>query len=93
MTVGTLVVRFVLRESHSLKDKRQVIRSLKERLFNKFRVSVAEVDHQDEWQQATLGIAVVGTDRRFVDSVLAKVVDVLHYVPGAELVDYETEIW
>ena len=93
MVVGTLVIRFVLRESHSLKDKRQVIKSVKDRLFNKFRVSVAEVDHQDEWNRATLGVGMVGTDRRYVNEVLSKVVDAVRFVPGAELADYELEMW
>jgi uncharacterized protein len=93
MIVGTLVIRLVLRDAHSLKDKRHVLKSLKDRLSNNFNVSVAEVDHQDEWQQATLGVAMAGTDTRFVNSVLSKVVDHVRRAPGAELVDYELEMY
>ncbi len=93
MIVGTLRIRLVLRDSHSLKDKRQVLKSIKDRLSNKFNVSIAEVDHQDEWQQATLGVAMVGTDTRYVNSVLSKLVDHLRFAPGAELVDYELEMF
>lgn len=93
MVVGTLTIQFVLREAHSLKDKRQVIKSIKDRLFNKFRVSVAEVDHQDTWGRATLGVAMVGTDSRYVNSVLSKVIDTVRFVPGAEMTDYELEIF
>ncbi len=93
MIVGTLVIRLVLRDSHSLKDKRQVLKSIKDRVSNKFNVSVAEVDNQDEWQQATLGVAMVGTDTRFVNSVLSKLIDHLRFAPGAELVDYELEMF
>ena len=93
MVVGTLEIRLVLRGSHSLKDKRRVIKSLKDRFRNKFNVSVAEVDHQDEWQQATLGVAMVGNDGRYINQVLSKVIDHLRGVHGAELVDYHMEFF
>jgi len=93
MVVGTLKLFFVLRESHSLKDKRRVLRRLKQVLFNKFRVAVAEVDHQDTWQRATLGIAAVGNDGEHVNAVLSKVVDSVRFVPEAEMLDYELEIF
>ena len=93
MVVGTLNIRLVLRGAHSLKDKRRVIKGLKDRLRNKFNVSIAEVDHQDQWQRATLGVAMAGTDGRYVNSVLSKLVDHLRAVRGAELVDYELEMF
>jgi hypothetical protein len=93
MIVGTLRIRLVLRESRSLKDKRRVLKSIKDRLSNKFNASVAEVDHQDEWRQATLGVAMVGTDTRYVNTALSKLVDHLRFAPGAELVDYELEMF
>ena len=93
MIIGVLRIRLVLREAYSLKDKRRVLKSLKDRLADKFNVSIAEVDHQDEWQQATLGVAMVGTDTRYVNSVLSKLVDHLRFAPGAELVDYELEMF
>ena len=93
MIVGTLQIRLVIRGAHSLKDKRQVLKSIKDRLSNKFNASVAEVDHQDEWQQATLGVAMVGTDTRYVNTVLSKLVDHVRCAPGAELVDYELEMF
>ncbi len=93
MLVGTLKIWFVLRESHSLKDKRRVVKGLKERLFHRFRVAVAEVDHQDTWQRATLGVAAGGTDGKVLNSVLSKVIDAVRFVPGAELLDYELEMF
>jgi hypothetical protein len=93
MIVGTLKLRFVLRESHSLKDKRRVIRSLKDTLANKFNVAVAETDEQDVWQTAELGIATVGTDTPFVQSVLTNVVNYARYFGGVELVDQQQEIY
>ena len=93
MIVGTLKLRFVLRESHSLKDKRRVIKSLKDTLSNKFNVAVAETDEQDVWQTAEIGIATVGTDSQFVQSVLTNVVNYARFFGGVELVDQQQEIY
>ena len=93
MIVGTLKLRFVLRESHSLKDKRRVIKSLKDTLSNKFNVAVAETDEQDVWQTAELGVATVGTDTPFVQSVLTNVVNYARFFGGVELVDSQQEIY
>ena len=93
MIVGTLKLRFVLRESHSLKDKRRVIKSLKDTLSNKFNISVAETDEQDVWQTAVLGIAAVGTDTPFVQSVLTQVVNYARFFGGVELIDQQQELY
>jgi len=91
--VGTLKIRLVLRESHSLKDKRRVLKSLKDTLSNKFNISVAETDEQDVWQTAEIGVASVGTDAPFVQSVLTKVVNYVRFLGGVELVNSEQEIY
>ena len=69
-------MRFSLRlpESGSLKDKRQVVRSVAQRVRNKFQVAVAEVADNEAWQIATLGVACVANDRRHCDEVLAEVI-------------------
>jgi uncharacterized protein YlxP (DUF503 family) len=92
--VGTLKIRLVLREAHSLKDKRRVIKSLKDTLSNKFNISVAETDEQDVWQTAEIGVAaVVGTDTPFVQSVLTSVVNYIRFFGGVELVNSEQELY
>ena len=93
MIVGTLKIRLVLRESHSLKDKRRVLKSLKDTLSNKFNISVAETDEQDVWQTAEIGVASVGTDAPFVQSVLTNVVNYVRFFGGVELVNSEQEIY
>ena len=93
MIVGTLKLRLVLRESHSLKDKRRVIKSLKDTLSNKFNISVAETDEQDVWQTAEIGAAAVGTDGSFVQSVLTSVVNYVRFFGGVELVDAQQELY
>ena len=86
---GTLSVRLALREAYSLKDKRRVVRSIKDKLRQQHNVSVAETDEQDTHQLAVLGIAMAGSDARYVEGALAKVVDKLRAHPVAELLDYE----
>ena len=70
MVVGVRTWDLHLAGCQSLKDKRRVIKSLKDRLHQRFNVSAAEVDHQDAWQRAALACSVVSTDRRHAEEVL-----------------------
>ena len=93
MNVGTCKIRLRLPENSSLKGKRQVLKSITARLKNKFNVSIAEVDDNDLWQLATLGVCCVSNDRRYTNEVLSKVVDfVADGRFDVELLDYEIEI-
>jgi len=92
MVVGLLHVRLGVFEALSLKDKRRATRSLKERLSAKHNISIAEVGDLDRRQTATLGIALVANDAKFVDSVLRKIVDEIRVFPRASLVDFDIEI-
>jgi len=93
MIVGTLQLRFVVRDAQSLKDKRRVLKGLKDRLRGKFNVSAAEVDSLDHRQHAVLGVAMVANDRRFIESALSKVVDQVRGLHTISLIDYELETW
>lgn len=93
MIVGVLRVELAILEAVSLKDKRRVVKGLKDRLTHKFNVSVAEVDALDARQKAVLGVAMVSNESRFVQSCLDKIVDYIRLAPGAILVNYETEIY
>ena len=93
MIVGTVEIRLHLPDARSLKDKRSVLQGLKERTRRKFNVSVAEVDNQDVMRSATIAVAQVGSDSRYINGTLEKVVDSLRYQPGAALVDYTIEIF
>ncbi len=92
MVVGVLQMRLAIRHAQSLKDKRRVTRSLRDRIRGDFNVSVAETGLLDRRRQAEMAVAVVTNDRRFADEILAKVVSVVRRTPGAELVHYETEL-
>jgi uncharacterized protein YlxP (DUF503 family) len=92
MVIGALRLKLVVFGSLSLKDKRRAIKSLKERLANRFNVSVAEVGYLDDRQQAELGVAMVANDPAFVTSVLDKMVDYVRQDASASLIDYEVEL-
>ena len=92
MIVGSLRVRLLVRESRSLKDKRQVVLSIKDRLRNRFNVSVAEVDALDHRQLAVLGVAMVSNEAHHLKVSLEEVLRVLRGHPVAEFVDHEMEV-
>jgi len=92
MIVGTIEIRLALPEARSLKDKRRILSGLKDRIRNKFNVSVAEVEHQDAIQTALLGVAHVSNDSRYANGVLDKLVETIRRHPAARLIDYSIEI-
>ena len=75
MHVGVARVALHLAENSSLKGKRMVVKSVAQRVRNRFNVAVAEVDTQDAWEVITLGIVCVSEDRRHANEMLSKVVD------------------
>ena len=92
MVIGSLTARLLVRESRTLKDKRQVVRSVKDRLRERFNVSVAEVEHQDHRQLAVLGVAMVGNEASHVRTTLEQIVHALRAHPIAELLGHEIEV-
>jgi uncharacterized protein YlxP (DUF503 family) len=93
MNVGVAKISLRLPENLSLKGKRQVLKSITSRVRNKFDVAVAEVDNNDSWQLATIGICCISNNKRHTNQVLSRVV---HFVESArfeaEILDYEIEI-
>ena len=93
MNVGICRVRLRLPENSSLKGKRQVVKSVIARVQNKFNVSAAEVDDNDLWQLATIGICCISNDQRHTNEVLSHVVNFIRDTRSeAEFLDYEIEI-
>lgn len=92
MFVGVLRLRLEIVGARSLKDKRSVIRSLKERAQARLRVSIAEVGHLDDPRRATLGVAVVSNSSVMCDKLLADVASMAGALPDAILTDRATEI-
>jgi uncharacterized protein YlxP (DUF503 family) len=90
MTVGIARLTLFLPASHSLKEKRMSLRRVKDRVRQKFNAAIAEVEDNDVWQRAVLGLALVGNDRRFVESALD---EVIRFVRGeVEVTNSEREI-
>jgi uncharacterized protein YlxP (DUF503 family) len=93
MHIGVARVALHLAENASLKGKRMVVRSVAQRVRNRFNVAVAEVDTQDAWQVATLGIVCVSDDPRHSNEVLSKVIDFIESERlDAEVADVELEL-
>jgi uncharacterized protein YlxP (DUF503 family) len=92
VTVGTYRFELHFPESNSLKSKRHVLRSLKDKLRARFNLSVAEVGGQDLWQRASLGVAVVSTDAGHVREVLARVLETVMAEPRIVILDRQLEI-
>ncbi len=93
MNAGVCRMELRLPENLSLKGKRQVLKSITTRTRNRFNVAIAEVDDQDLWQLATIGICCVSNNNRHNNEVLSKVVDFI--VNGrfdVEILDYEIEL-
>jgi len=91
MIIGTCLVDLRVPGCRSLKDKRQVLKALKDSIRRKYNVSVAELDHQDTWQRTLLGVAVVSSDARFANQVISKVVNEIEGNPSVEVLDYSYE--
>ncbi len=79
--IGTCVLELFISDSHSLKDRRQVLNSLLDRLHDRFNVSAAQLDQHNSWTQATLGVACVGNETRHVNTVLNKVLEFVEREP------------
>ncbi len=92
MLIGTMKIELFFPEIFSLKEKRFILKSLKTKIQNRYNVSIAEVEFHDKWQHSCLGIACVSNDRRFLDSILSKVMNFISREGRVEIVDHVTEI-
>jgi len=91
MIVGVLILDIFIPVSSSLKEKRFVLKSLKDRLKNKFNVSVAELKYQDKWQRAQIGIAAIGNEQSIVEKSLQKIFRILDGNDNFEITNYQFE--
>ncbi len=86
------LVELHLGEVDSLKGKRHVLKSMKERVKHRFNVSVAEVDHEDLWQRATLAVACVANDARHANEVVSKAVNFIESLSDGAVIDVRVEV-
>ncbi len=89
--VGLCTLELYIPEANSLKDKRSVLKSMLEGMRGKFNVSAAEVDQNDIWRRATVGIACVSNSQPFADQVLNKVVDWVESNPRVHVSNVQVE--
>jgi uncharacterized protein YlxP (DUF503 family) len=92
VTIGVLQIELSITDAMSLKDKRRVILSIKDRIAHGHNVSIAEVGALDEHRRSILGIAMVSNDSRYVEGALSKLVDFVKMVPQVSLLDYSIEL-
>ena len=92
MTIGVLQLELSVTDAMSLKDKRRVIKSIKDRIAHGHNVSIAEVGALDEHRRCILGLAMVSNDSRYVEGALSKLVDFVRMVPQVSLMDYQIEL-
>jgi uncharacterized protein len=93
MTIGVCHLTLRMPENGSLKDKRQVVKSVQQRLHNRFNVSVAEVEHQDTWQLAGIAICVVSNSSAHANEVLSKALEYVHALRlDAEVIEEDIEL-
>ena len=92
MTIGILQLELGIGDAMSLKDKRRVVKSLKDRIAHANNVSVAEVGALDEHRRSIIAVAMVSNDARYVEGGLSKIVDFVRSVGNVDLMDYQIEL-
>jgi uncharacterized protein len=92
MLVGLYQIELFLPDSGSLKSKRFVLKSLKDKIRSRFNVSVAEVENNELWQRAVLGVAMVCNERKFIDQVMAQIFNLVSQEDQVEITNQQLEI-
>ena len=92
MPVGLRTLELHIPDAQSLKDKRQVLRSLKDKLRREFNVAVAELDHQDVWQRSVVGVVTLANEEKYVQQSLQQVLDAADSILGSFLIGQKFEI-
>ena len=92
MVIGVLQLELSIGDAMSLKDKRRVVKSLKDRIAHGHNVSIAEVGALDQHRRAILGLAMVSNDARYVQGALSRIVDFVKVKGNVDLVDYQIDL-
>jgi uncharacterized protein YlxP (DUF503 family) len=93
MTIGVCRLELYLPSCGSLKQKRSVLKSLTARIQNKFNVSVSEINDNDLWQKAEIGVAIITNESRYANQVLSSVVELVQRQYDLSLIDYSVEMF
>ena len=92
MTIGVLQLEIAIHDEMILKDKRRVVKSIKDRIAHGHNVSIAEVGALDEHRRSILGMAMVSNDSKYIQGALSKLVDFVRAVPQVDLIDYQIDL-
>ena len=93
MVVAIARITLYLPENHSLKGKRKVVKSLIEKVRHRFPIAIAEVEDHELWQQAKLGLALIGNDSQILDASLNKIMNYMEAQHPAQIIDSKIEVW
>jgi uncharacterized protein len=93
MPVGVLTLEIQIPYAHSLKEKRAVIRKMRDRLRARFNVAVAELDHQDVWQRATLGVVSISESQVLLESIFRQILAESENILGDDVADHVLEFF
>jgi uncharacterized protein len=92
VTIGVLYLDFLLPGARSLKDKRRIIKSMKQQMRNRYNCSVAETEYHDYWQRARITVCVVSNESAHANTQLNGIARFAQSRPGADLADYQIEM-
>lgn len=93
MPIGVLTLEIELPYAHSLKEKRAVLQRMRDRLRARFNVALAELDHQDVWQHATLGVVSISNSQTLLESTLRQVLEESEKILGQDVASHELEFF
>lgn len=93
MPVGLLTLEIELPYAHSLKEKRAVLQKIRDRLRSRFNVAIAELDHQDAWQRATLGVVSLSNSQTLLESVFRQVLNESERILGQDVASHSLEFF
>jgi uncharacterized protein YlxP (DUF503 family) len=92
LIIGYIRLELDILEAFSLKDKRRVLKSLKERIKNKFNVSISEIDYKDIWNRSLIAVATVSDDSSYVDKQLSEVINFIENIHTVSIMSIKQEI-
>ena len=92
MKLGILTVDLYLNQAGTLKEKRMILKSLKDKLRGKFNISITELDHHNKWQRTVLGIAAICNEHAFLNRQLSLILEYINKVRSLEVLDHQIEL-
>ncbi|NMA01314.1 MAG: DUF503 domain-containing protein [Clostridia bacterium] len=93
MIIGTITFKIHIPYAHSLKEKRSVVKSIIAKIQNKFNLSVAEIDLQNQWQFALIGVAMIANKTKIIEQQITRVIEFLDKQTEFEVIEIKTDIF